>query len=413
MAAKKNKRRKLLVFLVLGLVLLGLGAWVSMNRKEGPIAVQVETVQRRSITEVVVANGRIHPVTQVVINPEVSGEIIELAVREGQLVEKGDLLLRIRPDNYIASRQSAEAAHQAAIAGMTLAQANVDKAELDFKRTQRLFDGRLISDSDLLAAETNLKVARATFDSSVHHSHQAKAALDRAVDDLSKTTILSPLSGTITSLKSQVGERVVGSITMPGTEIMTIAELNEMEARVDIGEVDIVLLAIGQKANLEVDAYRDRKFTGLVTDIANSAKGGPPTGQQQEAIRFEVKIRIQEKELFRPGMSVTAEIETRSREKVIAVPIQSVTTRMPASAPTEPPPEADPGKQAAAAPVRPVEVVFVADNGRARMIPVTRGISDDSYVELLDGPAEGAKVVSGGYRAINRDLQEAKPIRID
>jgi HlyD family secretion protein len=429
MPAKNKRRRRIILISSVLMLLIAAIALVAWKKREMPIPVQVEPVALRNITELVVANGRIQPVVQVVINPEVSGEIIELPLKEGDAVRKGDLLVRIKPDNYIASTNLAHAAYQAALASGQMAKANLDKAELDFGRSEQLFSASLISDAEFLASRTLREVARANHQSSIHHAQQAKAALDRALDDLGKTTILSPLSGTMTRLKSQIGERVVGSITMTGTEIMTIANLDEMEARVDIGEMDIILIQPGQKARLEVDAFNERKFTGLVTDIANSARGVNPgnPGQQQEATRFEVKIRIQEKEHFRPGMSVAAEVETRSRTNVCAVPIQSVTTRLPKPAsPGEKPPgttevlaasdsgskeNSPPGKPGERA--KPIEVVFVIENGAAKMVPVKRGISDDSYVEILEGITEGQQVISGGYKAINRELEDGKSIRIE
>src|SRR6266436_1816239 len=342
MANSKSKtRRKVLVFSGIGVVLIGLTLLAIFRKREAVLTVQTEKVSRRGITELVVANGKIQPVLQVVINPEVSGEIVELPVKEGQDVKKGDLLVKIRPDNYIASRNSAEASYQSSMAGKNLAEANLKKADLEYKRFKQLFEGKLVSDSQFLEAETSLEVMKASFETAIHQVDQTEATLAKAEDDLSKTSIFSPIKGTISRLRCQSGERVVGTALMAGTEIMTVANLQEMEARVDIGEIDVILIALGQTARLEVDAFRDRKFAGTVTEIANSAKGTPggslasssssssSGGQSQEATKFEVKIRIQEKELFRPGMSVTAEIETRSRTNVLTVPIQSVTTRLP------------------------------------------------------------------------------------
>ena len=240
----------------------------------------------------------------------------------------------------------------------------------------------------------------------------------------------------MSKLNSQLGERVVGTAMMTGTEVMVVADLNEMEARVDIGEVDVVLIAAGQKARLETEAFHERKFNGVVTEIANSSRslgqaqggggGGGGGGQQQEATRFEVKIRIQDKEAFRPGMSVTAEVETRSRTNVLCVPIQSVTTRLPAGAKGTNTVAADgPGRgpggtgasagnareRKAAEQVRPAEVVFLSDGDVARSVPVKRGISDDNYTEIVEGLREGQEVVSGGYKAISRELEDGKRIR--
>jgi len=416
------------VFIVLLLLLAGsAGGFFYYKKKDLPVKIQTEQVKRRNVTEVVLANGKIQPVLQVVINPEVSGEIIALPVKEGQLVKKGDLLVRIKPDNYLASRNSADANYQSAIAGKNLAKANLEKADIEFKRAERLLKDHLVSDSQFLEAKTTLDVMQATYETSLHQVEQAQAALAKAEDDLSKTTIYSPIPGTVTRLKSQIGERVVGTALMAGTEIMTVADLTEMEARVDIGEVDIVLIALAQTARLDIDAFNDRKFTGKVSEIANSSKTagqqnsqqGGGQQQQQEATKFEVKIHIRDKGEFRPGMSVTAEIETRYRTNVLTVPSQSVTTR--SSKDKEKKNEdkdASGGLQPAEQrkrekPDRPVEVVFLVDGNIVKKAPVKRGISDDEYTEITDGLQEGQTVVSGGYKAINRELDEGKKVIID
>jgi len=442
-----KSRRKTLVFSGIGVVLAAVAVVVILRRREAPIPVQTESVSRRNMTELVVANGKIQPVLQVVINPEVSGEIIALPVKEGQEVKKGDLLVKIKPDNYVASRNSSEASYQSALASQNLAQANLNKADLEYKRSKQLFENKLVSDSQFLEAETSLEVMKATFETAIHQVAQCKATLAKAEDDLSKTTICSPIAGTVSRLRSQIGERVVGTSLMAGTEILTVANLEEMEARVDIGEIDVTLIGLGQTARLEVDAFRDRKFHGTVTEIANSAKGTPGgslasssssassgSPQSQEATKFEVKIRIQEKELFRPGMSVTAEIETRFRTNVLAVPIQSVTTRAPKK-PGSDKKSGEPDKSSALAKgtnsgpalgtnfqksaetrkpgdaAKPIEVVFLVEGEHARMTLVKRGISDDAYVEITEGLTVDQEVVSGGYKAINRELEDGKKIK--
>ncbi len=419
---RKSRRRSLLIITLLIFAGLGTGAYLHFRKREVIITVQTEEAARRNITELVVANGKIQPVVQVVINPEVSGEIIELPVKEGQPVKKGDLLVKIKPDNYLASRNSAEANYKSSMAGRTLALANLRKAEIELKRAKELSVTRLISESQLLDAQTSFEVMQASAETSVHQAAQAAAALAKAEDDLAKTTINAPMSGIVTKLKSQRGERVVGTAMMAGTEIMTIADLEEMEARVDIGEVDVVLISLGQVARLEVDAFRDRKFTGRVTEIANSSKtAGSSSGsssssssQSQEATKFEVKIRVQEKEVFRPGMSVTAEIETRYRTNVLAIPIQSVTTRVPTNAPARASSAVvtigggkEPEKKA-----KPIEVVFVLEGDQVKMLPVKRGVSDDGHVEITEGLEEGAEVISGGYKAINRELEDGKKVKV-
>lgn len=426
---KPKKRRKIIVFTVIILALAGLTTLALLRRKEVIITVQTDKVVRRNITELVAANGRIQPVVQVVINPEVSGEIIALPVKEGQMVKKGDLLVKIKPDNYIAQRNSAEASYQSALASVALAQANLDKATLDYARQEQLFKTHLISDSQFLEAKTSLDVMKASFDSSVHQGEQAKAARARSEDDLSKTTISSPMDGTVTKLRSQLGERVVGTAMMAGTEIMTVAELNNMEARVDIGEIDIPLIALGQKARLEIEAFRDRKFNGTVTEIANASKGllsgaaaAAQSSQNQEATKFEVKILIGEKEILRPGMSVTAEIETRSRTNVLTLPIQSVTTRLPkgktnhvaiaeANAPEAGRAKSEKSNKQNEGP-KPKEVVFALEGDHAKMLPVKTGISDDSYIEIIEGATENQDIIIGGYKALSRDLEDGKKVKV-
>jgi HlyD family secretion protein len=445
--ANSKKRKKVIIFSIIGAVLVILTLVAIFRKKEPVITIQTEKVGRRNLTEIVVANGKIQPVVQVVISPEVAGEIVALPVKEGDHVKKGDLLVQIKPDNYRATRNSAEANYKSAIAGKSLMQAQLDKAEKEYRRNLELFQNKLVSDSVFLEFKTAYEVAKLQHQNATHQEDQAKFQLDKANDDLSKTTILSPIDGTIARLKSQLGERVLGTSFNMGTEIMTVADLNEMEARMDIGEMDVVLIAPGQNARLEVDAFKDRKFSGSVTEIANSAKGTSLAGMSsssssQDATKFEVRIRIKEKEVFRPGMSVNAEIETRSRTNVLTVPIASVTTRLPKDKKPEAKkegqaktnavagstnaagtnlvaanPPAGGGTNAAKADkksketARPVEVVFVVNDDHAKMVPVKIGISDDDYWEITEGLQEGQEVISGGYRAVSKDLEDGKKIR--
>lgn len=432
---RSKRGRALLILAVTGVLVLGLGGlggWVYLRKREPVITIQTEVVERRNLTELVVATGRIQPVTKVVINPEVSGEIVELPVREGQVVRKGELLVRIRPDPYEASRNSAEASYRSSLANVELARAELERAKIEFARFAQLAEAKLISESEFLSGKTSLDVAQARFETSRHQADQTKAGLARAEEDLTKTTIVAPIDGTITNLRSERGERVVGTAMMAGTEIMTVSDLTEMEARVEVGEIDVVLVAIGQRARLEVDSFRDRRFTGLVTEIANAART-QGMNTQQEATKFEVRIRVQEKEHFRPGMSVTAEVETRYRTNVVAVPLQSVTTRLPKEekdrlnestkrvAASGPDPAAEDSgddtglsarRRASLAP-KPIEVVFGIREGKAVMIPVTRGISDDTHTEITSGLDAGVEVVSGGFKAINRELEEGTRVKVD
>ncbi len=419
MAGKKSKKRRKIVVLVgIVVVLGGLAAAATLRKKEVVLSVETEPAALRDVTELVVADGRIHPVLQVAISPEVSGEIISLPVKEGQKVKKGDLLLEIRPDFYTAAVAQATASYKSALAGLDSAKANLRNAEFEFARIEKLSRENLESDSSFERAKTTLEVSAASHEASTHQVAMAKASLDRAAEDLAKTSLRSPLDGTITQLNSELGERVLGTVQNMGTEIMTISDLNAMEARVDIGEIDIVLVDIGQKATLEVDAFRNRKFSGVVSEIANSARTSG-AGSQQEATKFEVRILINEQESFRPGMSVTADIETRSRKDVVTVPFQSVTTRMPVAGKggaNESDSEGDDAKKLSKEDRKkankPIEVVFVIEEDKAKMVPVERGISDDNYVEITSGLEADQVVVSGSYKAIAEDLEDGKSVKV-
>lgn len=448
---KKRKSRKIVVFIIIGIVLAMVAVAVVLRGRTPPITIQTEKVTRRNITEIVVANGKIQPVTQVVISPEVAGEIIELPVKEGQFVKKGDLLVHIKPDNYQATRDSDEASYKSAIANENLAKAQMEKAEIEYKRNQELFQHKLISDSDFLGFKTDYDVARLQVENATHQVDQAKFTLDNAEADLKKTIITSPIDGTVVKLNSHLGERVLGTSFNMGTEIMTIADLNEIEAQVDVGEMDVVLMKPGQNAHLEVDAFKDRKFNGVVTEVADSANGfgqsaaaaamgggGGGSSSTGDATKFQVHIRLKEKEEFRPGMSVTAEIETRLRTNVLSVPIASVTVRMPKTnsfviALNDPPAKTNSaGTNSANSPAetnsaadtnylsradkkakdtnKQVDVVFVLEGDHVKMVPVKIGISDDNYWEVTDGLQEGQEVVSGGYHAISHDLDDGKKV---
>ena len=430
----KKKKKRILLWGIIVVVIVAGGAFAATRNGVKPIGVEMQQVGLRDLTETVMANGRIQPVVQVKISPEVSGEIIELPIREGDQVKKGDLLLRIKPDFYQASSRQSEASYQSSLQDQITSQAQLRKVEAEFKRNQELFEQKLISESMFYEQKAAFEIAKASSESSSHRVEMAEAALTRSQNDLSKTTIFSPLTGTVSKLNSERGERVVGTATMAGTEVLIVADLNSMEARVDVGEVDVVLIKPGQKATLEVDAFRDRKFTGVVTEIANSSR--VTAASAQDAVRYEVKIRVDGNERFRPGMSVTAEIETRYHTNVLAVPIQAVSVRLPkdstnapsvsgaagegASAPTPPPRRGAAGEMAAQPanaakkknePVKPIEVVFGVDGDKAKMIPVKLGISDDTHIEITEGLTEGQRIISGGYRAVSRDLDDAKPIK--
>ncbi len=446
--AKPKKRRKLIVFSAIGLVLVTLILLAIFKKREPVITVQTEKVARHSLTNIVIANGKIQPVVQVTISPEVSGEIIELPVKEGQQVKKGDLLVKINPDIYIAAVNQAKAGYESSLAAKASAEANLEKAQADYDRNLELFHQKLLSESDFIGFKSARNMAKAQLDSADDQVNVAKAIVDSAQDSLIKTTIVSPLDGTISKLNSQLGERVLGTAQFAGTEILIISDLNQMEARVDVGEMDVVGIKPGQQARLEVDAFKDRKFSGTVTDVASSSKdsnlpGNTSSGssQSQEATKFQVRIRLNDKESFRPGMSVSADIETEYRTNVLTVPLASVTTR-----PPKPPKKTDPPKTGgtntpaaksgtnvvvssnavvssdvatnSGAPDKKskesskmLDVVFAVAGDHVDAMPVKIGICDDNYWEITDGLTNGQEIVSGGYRAISRDLDDGKKIK--
>jgi HlyD family secretion protein len=452
---KSRKRRKKLIFTIIVVAVGALVLLAIFHKKPLVYTVQMDKVARRNLTEIVTASGKIEPVTQVKISPEVSGEIIELPVKEGDRVKKGDLLVHIRPDNYLAARDSSYSNYKYAMANSNTAAANLEKAQIDYERNDALFKHQLISDSDYLTAKTTLDVARASLAGAAEQVGMAYASLQSSESDLSKTKIFSPLDGTISELNSQLGERVVGTAMMAGTEIMTVADLSRMEARVDIGEVDVVLIAVGQKVHLDVDAFKDRKFEGVVTDIADSANnndtgstaGGSSSSSSsspQDATKFQVKIRLLAHETFLPGMSVSADIETRSRTNVLTIPIQCVTMRAPKTSGSTNSVETNAtlltsGDPAGAATnstngamtnsitmattgtnsadsrksgdlLKPVQVVFVVHGDHVDAVPVQTGIEDDNYIEIISGLKEGDQVVSGGSKTINRELQDGSKV---
>lgn len=440
---RRKSRAKFVVISAIGVLLLGAAMYWALRNRDPAVSVQTEKVTRHTITETVIANGKIYPVLQVHISPEVSGEITNLPVKEGQFVHKGDLLLQINQDVYIAGTNQSYAGYESSLAAKMTAVANLDKAEADYARNKELFDRKLLSESDFIGFKAARDVAKAQLESAIDQVNVSQAALDNAVDLLQKTTIVSPMDGTITTLNSQLGERVLGTVQNVGTEIMIISDLSEMEARVDLGEMDVVLVQPAQKAKLEVDSFKDRKFSGVVTQVANSSEGlnaasalgtggGGGSGSSatgQSATQFQVRIHVTDKEAFRPGMSVSATIETRTRTNVIAAPIASVTTRVlklkadkaNSVAKTNSIPTnaivADSagtntvtGDKKADDKTKQVDVVFVVEGDHVKTVPVKIGIFDDDFYEITDGLKEGDVIVTGGYHAISHDLDDGKKI---
>ena len=413
---KKKSKKKIYIFGGIGALLLVLVLLVVFSgNKEQIINVQTEVVQKRNITQVVTATGKINPEYQVIITPEVTGEIVELPVKEGYNVKKGQLLIKIKPDTYIAQRDRAAANLESAKAGLGRAKATLDKVKSDYERMQGLYDKKLSSDAEIEQAKSNYLSAKSDYEGQQANVTQAQASLKEAQEQLYKTTIYSPMDGTVCALNVEFGERVLGSGYSQGTNLMTVADLNSMEATVEVDENDVVLVSLGDTASITIDAFGDKIFKGIVSEIANSAVT-TGAGTQQEVVNFEVKIRLLHVDKnIRPGMSCNADIETETKNGVWAVPIQSVTARSktPEIKQESDDQEAEQVREENKKEKKPEEVVFLVENNKAKMVPVKTGISDDNYIEVEEGLKGDEKVVSGPYRAISRELQDKSTVKVE
>lgn len=439
-AAKKKSKTRLYVILgsVVLLAVLIAAAIGKSKSAEKPTMVTTEKAIVKTITHTVTATGKVQPEMEVKISPEVSGELIAIPVVEGQTVKKGDLLVRIKPDFYQAQVEQQEASLASARAASVLSQARLTKAEQDFKQSNDLYQKQLISEAEFTAARTNLNVAKADFESSVAQIRRTEGSLNQFRDQLQKTTIYAPIDGTISSLTSEVGERVVGTGQFAGTEIMRIANLNAMEVRVRVNENDIVNVKVGDHTIVSVDAFPGRKFEGAVAEISSSAltTGGQSQAAQliasasDEVTNFLVKIRIKDNDLrLRPGMSATVDVETQTVANVVAVPIQSVTVRA-AGGKTAEELQQERAKAAKERSGNDLEVaserdearrsreklqrlVFVKTGDKVSTRPVETGIADNSHIEIKSGLKAGEEVVSGSYAAISRTLKDGSKVMIE
>lgn len=409
---KNNKILKILLPVVVVLLILAvIGKKQGWFGKAAMVKVAVENAETRTIVETITANGKIQPEKEVKLTPDVSGEIVELTVKEGDKVEKGQLLLRIKPDTYISQRDRSMAAISSAKARLHQAEAQFIQAELAFKRNKQLFSEQTISQSDYEQAQATYTVAKAEVDAAKFSVISTEASLKEANENLIKTSIYAPMSGTISMLLIELGERVAGTNLMAGTEILRVANLSRMEARVEVNENDIIRVKLGDTAVIEVDAYLDKKFRGIVTEIANSAK---TTGISADQVtNFDVKILIlpqSYKDLtdegianpFRPGMSATVDIQTQIKDNIITVPIQSVTTRTDSTNFI--------GKTKMDDEIR--TLVFVTDGKYALARDVKTGIQDNSYIEIKSGIESNERVISAPFSAISKKLSDSTLIEI-
>lgn len=408
---KNNKILKILApVTVLLIVFAVIGKKAGWFGKAPSVKVAVEEAQKRTIVETITANGKIQPEKEVKISPDVSGEIVELTVREGDDVVKGQLLLRIKPDVYVSQKERSLAAISQARARLVQVEAQLIQTELSFRRTEQLYREQTVSKSEYEQAEASFAVAKAVVEAARYAVISAEASLKEANENLIKTSIYAPMTGTVSMLLVELGERVAGTSLMAGTELMRIADLSSMEAQVEVNENDIVRVTLGDTAIISIDAYLNRKFKGVVTEIASSAK---TTGVSADQVtNFDVKILVfpesyqdltkeGDRNPLRPGMSTTVDIQTETRESVIAVPIQSVTTRT------------DTTKVIITSSEKDIRtLVFITDDERALAKDVTTGIQDNSYIEILSGISEGDRVISAPFSAISKKLSDSTLVEI-
>lgn len=373
-------------------------------------------IELLSITETVAATGKIQPAVEVALSSEVSGEIIELPVKEGQAVEKGDLLVKINPDLIQATVSQSQAGLENVRAQLAQAEASENNAKLNYERSKTLFEKGVISKSEWDKTVADYDMARANKQAAYYNVQSAAANVKQSMDNLSRTTIYSPMSGTISRLAVELGERVVGTAQMAGTEIMRVANLQNMEVVVDVNENDIVKVEIGDSAKVEVDAYLRREFTGVVTEIANSAEADLKSDQ---VTNFKVKVQILPESYqdltegkpesyspFRPGMTATVDIITNKKENMIGVPISAIVIRTDTTGVDQKSFQNKKWNKGER-----FEAVFVKEGETAKLKAVTTGIQDEANIEIVSGLEEGETVITGPYTTVTRILKPGDKVQ--
>lgn len=411
--------KKMIIVISTGVIILAFIVFTLKvnNGKSDEIEVQTAIVKRERIVQTVTATGRIQPKNQVKISADISAKIVRLEVKEGDWVEKGQFLVELDRERYQAAVESAEANLRSNESNAELVKENKLKAEKDYERAKELFEKKLESQAMLDQNYASYQVERARYQSALDQVEQARASLKQARDDLSKSTIYAPMAGTISQLNKEIGEIALGSQFQEDV-ILVISNLTGMEAQVDVDENDIVAIAIGDSAKIEVDALPDMVFDGVVSEIANSAKiSGMGTSDQKT--EFEVKISILNPGTeLRPGMTASSDIVTEIREQVLCVPIQTVAVRTPEQLQRKAPAQNSNEAIANDLPEEKftpdkdgfVEVVFVVEEGVARAKQVKTGIQSDTHIEIVEGLSDDDVVVIGNYRAISKDLQNGSPV---
>jgi HlyD family secretion protein len=392
-----------------------------IGKKDKGTEVEIATVNEITVVETVSATGKIQPEIEVKISSEVSGEIIALPVKEGQVVKKGDLLVKINPDLYTSGYNRTLSNLSGTKAGLSQADASFKEAKSNYDRSKTLFDKGIISKSDWDKAIASFEVAKASKESAYYNVQSASATVNEAKDNLGRTTIYAPADGTISMLNVELGERVLGTQQMTGTEILRVANLNNMEVEVDVNENDIVKINVGDSAKVEVDAYLKKEFKGIVTSISNSASTALTADQ---VTNFKVKIRILKESYmdllegkpvtyspFRPGMTATVDIITTRKENVIGVPISSIVVKSDTTATSKIVVE-DSNKENTIAPKsdKKFECVFVKVGGKAKIRIIKTGIQDDTNIEVISGLKKGDVVIIGPYTTVTKELNSGDKI---
>ncbi|RVT78569.1 efflux RND transporter periplasmic adaptor subunit [Flavobacterium sufflavum] len=423
--SKRNIYILAAVFVVVIATLIVLGKKGVFGNKDDVKEIEIAKIVPMTIVETVSATGKIQPEIEVKIASMVSGEIIDLPVKEGQVVKKGDLLVKINPDLYLSSLNRTVAGLSGSKAGLTQSEAQFKEAKASYDRNKILFEKGIISKSDWDKSVASFDVAKAAKQSAYFSVQSASASVNEAKDNLGRTIIYAPADGTISMLNVELGERVLGTQQMTGTELLRVANLNNMEVEVDVNENDIVKIKVGDLANVEVDAYLKKQFKGVVTSISNSASS---TLTADQVTNFKVKVRILKESYedllvgkpatyspFRPGMTATVDIITKTKRNVLAVPISSVvvksdTTAVAVSDKEIPDPKED--KKEGPKSDKKLECLFLKVGEKAKIKIVKTGIQDDTNIEILSGVKKGDEVITGPYTIVSKELNSGDKVSI-
>ena len=409
--------------LVLILILVALKKSGFIKGNDNSIEVETAKVNEITIVETVSGTGKIQPEIEVKIASQVSGEIVDLPIKEGQVVKKGDLLVKINPDLYTSSVNRSQSNYAGTKSGLAQADASFNEAKSNFERNKTLFDKGIISKSDWDKAIASFEVAKANKQTAYFNVQSASASVKEAKDNLGRTIIFAPAAGTISMLNVELGERILGTQQMAGTEMMRVANLDNMEVEVSVNENDIVKINIGDETKIEVDAYLKKEFKGIVTSISNSATA---TTTADQVTNFKVKVRILKESYqdlvagkpatyspFRPGMTATVDIITTRKEKVIGVPISSVVIK----SDTLPAPKFEMKDEETTTKVKAkvdkkLECVFVKSNGKAKIRIVKTGIQDETNIEIISGLQKGDEVITGPYNTVSKELNSGDKVKM-